>query len=85
VRKVLFEPLAHKQFKDWERRDKKTFLKIASLIAEAREQPFKGIGKPEPLRQNLKGCWSRRITKEHRLVYKITDDAIIVIACKYHY
>jgi len=85
MRKVLFEPLSYKQFNEWEHTDKKMFSKIAALIAEVRDEPFKGIGKPEQLKHQLKGCWSRRITKEHRLVYQVTNDAIIIISCKYHY
>lgn len=83
--KVLFEQLAHEQFLEWERTDGKILQKIAELIDEIKRDPFKGIGKPEPLKYQLKGCWSRRITKEHRLVYKVTSDSIIVVSCKYHY
>ena len=85
MREVFFDPLAHRQYKKWERTNKKMFLKIAALIAEAREGPYSGKGKPERLKQDLSGYWSRRITKEHRLVYKVTTDSIIVISCKYHY
>lgn len=85
MKKALFEKLAHEQFLEWERTDNSTFHKIAELIAEIKKEPFKGTGKPEPLKHNLKGCWSRRITGEHRLVYKVTDDSIIIISCKYHY
>jgi len=85
MRRVFFEPIAHKQFLAWERFDKKIFHKIAELIAETREEPFKGTGKPEPLKHKFSGYWSRRITKEHRLVYKVTDESIIIISCKYHY
>jgi len=85
MRKVFFEPFSLKQFNEWERTDKKIFRKIAALIVEVRDEPFKGIGKPEPLKHQLKGCWSRRITKEHRLVYQVTSNSIIVISCKYHY
>jgi len=74
-----------KQFKEWERTNKKMLRKIAMLLSDSRKNPFAGIGKPEPLKHDLKGCWSRRISKEHRLVYKVTDEGIIVISCKYHY
>ncbi|MBW8050337.1 MAG: Txe/YoeB family addiction module toxin [Cytophagales bacterium] len=85
MREVFFEPLSNKQFLEWRRTDKKIFQKIDDLLDDACQNPFSGTGKPEPLKHELKGCWSRRITKEHRLVYTVTDDAIIVISCKYHY
>ena len=86
MRKVLFETdKALKQFKEWEKQDYGTFKRIVALLDDARNNPFEGIGKPEPLKHQFKGCWSRRITREHRLIYKVTDDSIIVIACKYHY
>ncbi|MBI4772541.1 MAG: Txe/YoeB family addiction module toxin [Chloroflexi bacterium] len=55
------------------------------LIHDIQRSPFTGLGKPEPLRHELTGFWSRRINDEHRLVYKVTDDAILIIACRYHY
>lgn len=73
------------QFDEWAKRDNKTHAKIISLIESIIENPFTGIGKPEPLKHQLTGCWSRRINKEHRLVYQVTDDAIIVISCMFHY
>lgn len=85
MRKVFFEHLAHKQFKEWERTDKKMFHKIITLISEVRDEPFKGTGKPEPLKHKLKGYWSRRINKEHRLIYKVSDNIITILTCKYHY
>lgn len=66
-------------------RDKKTFERLTCLIAETARTPFAGIGKPEPLKRELSGYWSRRITNEHRLVYKVTDDQLIIASCKYHY
>lgn len=85
MKRILFEQDASEQFYEWEHKDKKIFNKIVELLDDVRQNPFKGIGKPEPLKYHFKGCWSRRITKEHRLVYQVTDDAIIVISCKYHY
>ena len=85
MKKVLFEHLAYEQFLEWERIDNSVFHKIAELIVEIKKEPFKDTGKPEPLKHQFKGCWSRRITREHRLVYKVTDDSIIIISCKYHY
>jgi toxin YoeB len=85
VRIILFEPLSHKQFLEWEQSDKKIFQKIVRLLAETQDNPFTGTGKPELLKYQLESCWSRRINREHRLVYKVTDDAIFVVSCKYHY
>ena len=84
MRKILFETDdALKQFNEWEKQNKKIFSKIIELLDDARQSPFKGLGKPEPLKHHLKGYWSRRINQEHRIVYKVTSDAIIVIACKF--
>lgn len=59
--------------------------RINELIKDAKRNPFRGIGKPEPLKRDLRGCWSRRITDEHRLVYKIEQDTLLIISCRYHY
>jgi toxin YoeB len=60
-------------------------MRIKALLRDAREHPFTGIGKPEPLKHDLSGCWSRRITKEHRLVYSLEGDVLIVHQCRFHY
>ena len=65
--------------------NKKVYGKIVGLIDDILRNPFSGVGKPEPLKYELKGCWSRRITDEHRLVYRINEDAVIIIGCKFHY
>ena len=83
--KVVFEKTAFEDFQSWASADKKIFAKIVSLIKEIERTPFQGIGKPEPLKHELAGYWSRRITDEHRLVYKADKTAIYVISCKYHY
>ena len=85
MRNIVFDPKAFKQFNQWATENKKIYRKIVELIDETLRHPFSGLGKPEPLKYNLKGYWSRRITQEHRLVYQVTDTEIIVIACKYHY
>ena len=85
MRQIIFKPQAYLQYMQWAEEDKKTFDKIYKLIEITLSEPFKGIGKPEPLKHQLKGYWSRRITKEHRLVYQVTDVSIIIISCKYHY
>ncbi len=69
----------------WQKTDKTIVKKINELIKEICRNPFKGTGKPEPLKYDLAGCWSRRITGEHRLVYQVENDEIIIIACRYHY
>ena len=69
----------------WQDTDKKTVKKINELIKDASRTPFEGKGKPEPLKHNLAGFWSRRITAEHRLVYAVSDDALLIASCRYHY
>lgn len=69
----------------WQETDKKTVKKINELIKDATRTPFEGKGKPEPLKHNLAGFWSRRITAEHRLVYAVSDDALLIASCRYHY
>ena len=81
----MFESGAFDDFTQWLAEDKNTYQRIIKLLKDIQRTPFTGLGKPEPLRQDLKGYWSRRIDQEHRLVYKVTDTEIIVIACKYHY
>jgi len=85
MRRVLFEKEALKDLKEWANINIKMYNKIIDLLHDINKTPFKGIGKPEALKYELKGFWSRRINKEHRLVYKVTDKEIIVISCKYHY
>jgi len=69
----------------WQQTDKKTLKRINRLIKDIKRQPFEGLGDPEPLKHNWTGYWSRRIDREHRLVYKVIDEAIIVVQCRYHY
>jgi toxin YoeB len=69
----------------WQRQDRKTLKRINTLINDTLRQPFSGIGKPEPLRENLAGFWSRRIDDTNRLVYAVDDDHLTIIACRYHY
>jgi toxin YoeB len=69
----------------WQQADKKVLERINALIKECLRSPFKGIGKPEPLKGNFAGCWSRRITDEHRLIYKVKDGRLHILQCRYHY
>ena len=84
-RSIRFSTKAFQDFVEWVNDDKKTFFKLADLIEEIRRTPFEGKGKPEPLKHDLKGFWSRRITQEHRVVYHVTDDEIYILSCRYHY
>ena len=84
MRKINFEPTAFDQLRYWADENQKLLQRIFQVIEDTRRNPFKGIGKPEPLK-HTKGYWSRRINDEHRLVYKVTDDAIIIISCRFHY
>jgi toxin YoeB len=85
IRKIVFEPNAFDDFNEWSQLDKKLYKKIIELIKDVDRSPFSGLGKPEQLKYELSGFWSRRINDEHRLVYSVTDNEIIIIACKYHY
>lgn len=69
----------------WQDIDKKTLKRINALIKDIQRQPFEGIGDPEPLKHNWSGYWSRRIDREHRLVYRVTDESIVIVQCRYHY
>lgn len=83
--KIQVSASAYQDFIDWYRVDKDIFDKILVLIRDISRDPFKGLGKPEPLKGNLKGCWSRRITLEHRLVYEVQKDNILIQSCHGHY
>ena len=83
--KVIFSANAWEDYLYWQQADKKMLKRINKLIKEIRRSPFKGIGKPEPLRHGLSGYWSRRINDEHRIVYKITEDALLIAQIRYHY
>ncbi len=69
----------------WQERDRKTLERVNELIRDTLRNPTSGIGKPEPLKSNLKGWWSRRITQEHRLVYRIEEKTLIILQCRFHY
>ena len=85
MREIIFQKEALKEYNDWKKTNKKVGQRIKQLIEQIQSNAFEGIGKPEPLKHDLGGYWSRRITKEHRLVYQVTVDSIIIISCKYHY
>ncbi|EAB9751295.1 Txe/YoeB family addiction module toxin [Salmonella enterica] len=83
--KLTWSEEAREDYLYWQETDKRMVKKINELIKDIRRTPFEGKGKPEPLKYNLSGFWSRRITEEHRLVYALTDDALLIAACRYHY
>jgi toxin YoeB len=82
---VAFLPDGWDDYLHWQQTDKKMLRKVNALIKECRRTPFEGTGKPEPLMANLAGWWSRRIDREHRLVYRERDGALEVAQCRYHY
>lgn len=82
---ILFTDDAWEDYLYWQQTDKQTLRKINQLLKEIQRTPFTGIGKPEPLKHQLQGCWSRRIDSEHRLIYEIVDNTLRVIGCRFHY
>lgn len=85
VRKLAWTHEAWSDYVYWQGQDKKTLNRINKLIEATLRLPFEGMGKPEPLRENLSGFWSRRIDDVHRLVYAIDDQFLTIISCRYHY
>ncbi|MGG6237276.1 Txe/YoeB family addiction module toxin [Nodosilinea sp. AN01ver1] len=84
-RQLAWTDAAWKDYLYWQTQDKKTLKRINSLIQATKALPFEGIGKPEPLKENLSGFWSRRIDDTHRLVYAVNDCYLTIISCRYHY
>jgi len=82
---LLFTDEAWEDYCHWQNTDKKLLKKINALLKEIKRTPYADIGKPEPLKHELQGCWSRRINHEHRLVYEVFDTQVNVLACRYHY
>jgi toxin YoeB len=83
--RIIFSKNAWEDYTYWQTEDKKTLKKINSLIKDIERNPYEGTGKPEPLKFDLAGLWSRRIDQAHRLVYKIEENDLQIFACKYHY
>lgn len=83
--KLIFAEQAWEDYLYWQQQDKKIVKRINDLIREAAREPFAGIGKPEPLKHALAGFWSRRITDEHRMIYKPEKDALLIAQLRYHY
>jgi len=83
--KLIFSDHAWEDYLYWLKTDRKTLRRINTLIKAVKRDPFEGIGKPEPLKHALAGYWSRRINDEHRMVYKASDDAVLIAQIRYHY
>ena len=83
--RVIFSERAWNEYLYWQKTDRKIVKRINTLIREIQRTPLEGIGKPEPLKHALSGYWSRRITDEHRLVYRVKGDALLVAQLRYHY
>ena len=82
---VTFNTRGWDDYQHWVATDRKVLAKLNRLILEARRTPFSGSGKPEPLKHELAGSWSRRITEEHRLVYRVVGETIEIAQCRFHY
>jgi toxin YoeB len=82
---IKFSPEAWADYLFWQKNDKKILKRINELLRDIKRGPFDGLGKPEPLRFELGGFWSRRIDLEHRLVYRVIDDSLEVLSCRFHY
>ncbi len=85
MRNLEFDPAALEDLAYWVEHDRKKALRVIDLVVETQRDPFRGKGKPEPLKHDLAGCWSRRIDQEHRLVYEVSEERIRILACRYHY
>lgn len=83
--KIVFSESAWEDYLYWQKTDKKLLNRTNELIKAIMRAPLEGIGKPEPLKHGLAGYWSRRINDEHRLVYKVQDDSLLIAQCRYHY
>ena len=83
--RLTWLPNGWRDYLHWQEHDRKILLRVNELIRDALRNPFIGIGKPEPLKNNLKGWWSRRVTQEHRLVYLVEGDSLLIMQCRFHY
>jgi toxin YoeB len=83
--KIVFSKNSWEDYLSWQAEDKKILKKINELIKDIQRTPYEGIGKPEPLKYDLTGLWSRRIDREHRLVYQVSGEDLLIYSCRYHY
>jgi toxin YoeB len=84
-RKLAWTGSAWADYLYWQGEDRKTLKRINKLISDTLRDPFEGLGKPEPLRENLSGLWSRRIDEANRMVYEVSDEYLTIVACRFHY
>lgn len=82
---IQWDPDAWNDYLFWQEQDRKTLKRLNQLIKDIQRNPFEGLGKPEPLKENLAGFWSRRIDSENRIVYAVEEKCIVIIACRRHY
>ena len=85
MKRIIFSKNAWDDYTSWQDEDKKMLRRINALIRDIQSSPTEGIGKPEPLKYDLAGLWSRRIDREHRLVYKVEGSDLLIYSCRYHY
>ncbi len=85
MRDIVFVPKAFKEYQNWISQDRKIALRIGDLVKDILRNPFEGIGKPEALKHEFKGSWSRRIDTEHRLIYSVNQSSLIIYSCYSHY
>jgi toxin YoeB len=83
--KLIFSEQAWEDYLYWQKTDRKVLARINNLIQKIQREPFGGVGKPEPLKHAFTGYWSRRINDEHRIIYKIRDDSVLIAQLRYHY
>ena len=83
--KIIFSQISWEDYTSWQFEDKKILLKINALIKDIQRTPYEGLGKPEPLKYDLSGLWSRHIDREHRLVYRVSGEDLLIYSCRYHY
>ncbi|HTU45749.1 MAG TPA: Txe/YoeB family addiction module toxin [Bryobacteraceae bacterium] len=84
-RVAIFQSEFREDLRFWVKSDRSTAMRVLDLVEAVMRDPFEGLGKPEPLKYVLVGCWSRRITQEHRMVYRVTDEAVDFLQARYHY
>ena len=82
---LIFSDKVWEEYMYWQNTDKQILKKINQLIKDIKREPFEGIGKPEPLKYELSGFWSRRISDEHRLIYEVSESYISIVSCRFHY
>jgi len=85
MEKIAFLPRAFNELAVWAEEDRNILAKIFELIKDIQRNPFSGLGKPEPLKHKFRGLWSRRITREHRLIYRVGNEEIVIVSCRFHY